>query len=177
MISMAGIIIWQESKMHKAFQQSIKIGEIDKYFLECRRQEKNFLIRQDSESMELYNQNFIALTNTLNETLELELSDKSLNIITILQRNLDNYNKKVEDIINSEEVLDKIQIQQEVDLAREIHSSINELNTIAIDNFNKAHILTTNVNLFSILIGFFLSVLIAGFISTKIMELLGTTEG
>ena len=77
---------------------------------------------------------------------------------------------QVFDLIENE--LDEIKIVREVELAREIHTSISELNKMAIDNFDKAHILTININIFSILIGFFLSIVIAGFISTKIMDII-----
>ena len=62
---------------------------------------------------------------------------------------------------------------REVGLAREGHKIIGEIKNIASQNFKNAYAITNNVNIFSILIGLFLSVLIAGFISTKIMEIIG----
>ena len=69
--------------------------------------------------------------------------------------------------------IDSAEIQDEVDLARESHALINEIKAITIQDFNKAYAITNNVNIFSILIGLFLSVLIAGFMTTKIMDILG----
>ena len=67
-------------------------------------------------------------------------------------------------------------MQKEVELARSIHVLIDEMKAITKQQFNNAYAVTNNVNIFSILIGLFLSVLIAGFISTKIMEILGSPD-
>ena len=53
---------------------------------------------------------------------------------------------------------------------------INEVKVLSNQEFNNAYAITNNVNIFSILIGLFLSVVIAGFISTKIMEILGNSS-
>ena len=67
-------------------------------------------------------------------------------------------------------------MQREVDLARSIHVLIDDMKAITKQQFNNAYAVTNNVNIFSILIGLFLSVLIAGFISTKILEILGSPD-
>ena len=175
MACVSGIIIWQESNMHKAFQHSSQISEIEKYFLECRRQEKNFIIRHDSQSVHLFTSNYDSLNVLVSEMLDYGLNEQMIESLTTLQDKLDSYYLKFEDIINSNQIeIDNSKMQSEVNLARESHALINEIKTIATQEFNKAYSITNNVNIFSILIGLFLSVLIAGFISTKIMEILGS---
>ncbi|MFC1565895.1 hypothetical protein ACFL4B_03010 [Candidatus Neomarinimicrobiota bacterium] len=175
MVCVAGIIIWQESNMYKAFQHSSQISEIEKYFLECRRQEKNFIIRHDSESVLLFNLNYDSLNILVLKMLDHGMNEKMTENLNTLQENLDKYYLIFEEIISSNQLeIDNTKMQSEVDLAREIHAMINEVKVLSNQEFNNAYAITNNVNIFSILIGLFLSVLIAGFISTKIMEILGS---
>ncbi len=174
MACVSGIIIWQESNMHQAFQHSSQISEIEKYFLECRRQEKNFIIRHDSQSAQLFTSNYDSLNMQVSKMLDYDLNEQMVKKLIALQEKIDSYGLKFEEIISSGQIeIDKTEIQSEVNLARESHALINEIKAITIQDFNKAYAITNNVNIFSILIGLFLSVLIAGFMSTKIMEFIG----
>ena len=177
MACVSGIIIWQESNMHKAFQHSSQIGEIEKYFLECRRQEKNFIIRHDSQSVQLFTSNYDSLNILVSKMLDYGLNEQMIEKLTTLQEKLSSYYLKFEEIISSSQIkINNSQIQSEVDLAREIHALVSDIKNITTQEFNKAYAITNNVNIFSILIGLFLSVLIAGFISTKILEILGSPD-
>lgn len=174
MVCVSGIIIWQESNMHNAFQHSLQISEIEKYFLECRRQEKNFIIRLDTESVQLFASNYDSLNVVVSKMLDYDLNDQMMEKLNILQNKLDNYSLKFDTIVSSGQIgIDNTLVLDEVDLAREIHTLIKEIKFITIQDFNKGYAVTNNVNIFSVLIGLFLSVLIAGFISTKIMDIIG----
>lgn len=76
MACVSGIIIWQESNMYQAFQHSLQISEIEKYFLECRRQEKNFIIRHDSQSVQLFASNYDSLNVVVFKMLDYDLNDQ-----------------------------------------------------------------------------------------------------
>ncbi len=174
MVSVSGIIIWQESNMHKAFQHYSQISEIEKYFLECRRQEKNFIIRLNTESVQLFASNYDSLNVMVSKMLDYDLNDQMMKKLNILQNKLDSYSLKFDTIVSSGQIgIDNTQVSDEVYLARDIHTLIKEIKSITTQNFNKGYTVTNNVNIFSIIIGLFLSVIIAGFISTKIMEILG----
>ncbi len=160
--------------MHKAFQYSSQISEIEKYLLECRRQEKNYIIRHDSQSIQLFASNYDSLSklifnmmlNDINEQMELKLLE--------LEKKLAEYKIVFKELIVAENIdIENNLVIREVDFARESHEIINEIKNIASQNFKNAYAITNNINIFSILIGLFLSVLIAGFISTKIMEIIG----
>lgn len=177
MACVSGIIIWQESNMYQAFQHSLQISEIEKYFLECRRQEKNFIIRHDSQSVQLFASNYDSLNVVVFKMLDYDLNDQMMEKLNILQNKLDSYNLKFEEIVGASQIdIDTTKIQSEVDLAREIHTLINGIKVMTIQDFNRAYTITNNVNIFSILIGLFLSVLIAGFMTTKIMKILGHSD-
>ena len=175
MACVSGIIIWQESNMHKAFQHSSQISKIERYFLECRRQEKNFIIRHDTQSVQLFTSNYDSLNILVSMMIADESNTQMIERLSTLQNKLDRYDLKFEEIISSNQIdIENVKMQSEVDLARESHALINEIKAITTQKFNKAYAITNNVNIFSILIGLFLSVIIAGFISTKIMEILGS---
>lgn len=177
MACVSGIIIWQESNMYQAFQHSLQISEIEKYFLECRRQEKNFIIRHDSQSVQLFASNYDSLNVVVFKMLDYDLNDQMMEKLNILQNKLDSYNLKFEEIVGASQIdIDTTKIQSEVDLAREIHTLINGIKVMTIQDFNRAYTITNNVNIFSILIGLFLLVLIAGFMTTKIMKILGHSD-
>ena len=160
--------------MHQAFQHSSQISEIEKYFLECRRQEKNFIIRHDAKSVQLFTSNYDSLNLLVSKMLDYDLNEQMVEKLIALQEKIDSYDLKFKEIISSNQIeIDKAEIQSEVNLARESHALINEIKAITIQDFNNAYAITNNVNIFSILIGLFLSVLIAGFMSTKIMEFIG----
>ena len=178
MAGVATIIIWQESNMHKAFMHSSQISEIEKYFLECRRQEKNFIIRHDTLSVQLFTANYDTLNVLLAKLQDIESVDQMAVNVTLLQEKLDRYYQIFDEIVQSGQQIEinVEKMQREVDLARSIHVLIDEMKAITKQQFNNAYAVTNNVNIFSILIGLFLSVLIAGFISTKIMEILGSPD-
>ena len=177
MAGVSGIIIWQESNMHRSFQHSSQISEIEKYFLECRRQEKNFIIRHDVQSVHLFISNFDSLNILISEMLLDVSNEQMIERLTLLKGKIQSYNSKFEEITSSNQIeIDNTNIQSEVNLARESHVIINDIKVITNREFNKAYAITNNVNIFSILIGLFLSVVIAGFISTKIMEILGNSS-
>ena len=177
MVCVSGIIIWQETNMHQAFQHSSQISEIEKYFLECRRQEKNFIIRHDSQSVQLFTSNYDSLNMLVSKMLDYDLNEPMVEKIIALQEKIDSYSLKFEEIISLNQIeIGNNMMQSEVNLARESHALINEIKAITIQDFNNAYAITNNVNIFSILIGLFLSVVIAGFMSTKIMEFIGKSS-
>ncbi|MCK4904284.1 MAG: hypothetical protein KAS35_06290, partial [Candidatus Marinimicrobia bacterium] len=174
MVCVSGIIIWQESHMHKAFQHSSQISEIEKYLLECRRQEKNYIIRHDSQSVQLFANNYDSLSILINKMMLSDINEQMELKLIILEKKLMEYQNIFEELIVTKNVkLENNLAIREVGLAREGHKIIGEIKNIASQNFKNAYAITNNVNIFSILIGLFLSVLIAGFISTKIMEIIG----
>ena len=177
MAGVAGIIIWQESNMHKAFMHSSQISEIEKYFLECRRQEKNFLIRQDTLSVQLFTANYDTLNVLIAKLQDNKSADQMAANVTMLQEKLDRYYQIFDEIVQSGQIEINVEkMQKEVELARNIHVLIDDMKAITKQQFNNAYAISNNVNIFSILIGLFLSVLIAGFISTKILEILGRPD-
>ncbi len=177
MAGVAGLIIWQESNMHKAFMHSSQISEIEKYFLECRRQEKNFIIRHDALSVQLFNANYDTLNVLIGKLQDNNSADQMAANVSMLQEKLDRYYQIFDEIVQSGQIeINVAKMQKEVELARNIHLLIDEMKAITKQQFNNAYAITNNVNIFSILIGLFLSVIIAGFISTKILEILGRPD-
>lgn len=124
--------------------------------------------------MQLFASNYDSLNVVVSKMLDYDLNDQMMKKLNILQNKLDSYSFKFDTIVSSGKIgIDNTLVLDEVDLAREIHTLIKEIKSITIQDFNKGYAVTNNVNIFSVLIGLFLSVLIAGFISTKIMDIIG----
>ena len=149
MVCVSGIIIWQETNMHQAFQHSSQISEIEKYFLECRRQEKNFIIRHDSQSVQLFTSNYDSLNMLVSKMLDYDLNEPMVEKIIALQEKIDSYSLKFEEIISLNQIeIGNNMMQSEVNSARESHALINEIKAITIQDFNNAYAITNNVNIF-----------------------------
>lgn len=177
MVCVSGVIIWQESRMHHAFQHSSQISEIEKYFLECRRQEKNYIIRHDSQSVQLYVNNHDSLSTLINQMMLSDINEQMNKKLSKLEKKLSEYRNIFEELTITKNTEMGISLANlEVAYAREGHKIISELKSITNRNFKNAYTITNNVNIFSILLGLFLSVIIAGFISTKVMEILGNSN-
>lgn len=177
MVGVAATIIWQEAKMNDAFQQSSQISEIEKYYLECRRQEKNYLIRLDDESILMFGNNMNTLNSNIDAMLDVTNDQYIAEKLNALKSNIAKYNDLFRELtVLDKNNIDRLKIQNEVELARLNHTMISDIKTITAAEFEKAHSITNMVNLFSIIIGLFLSVVIAGFISTKLMDYIGISE-
>ncbi len=177
MACVSGIIIWQEFHMHQAFQHSSQISEIEKYFLECRRQEKNYIIRHDSKSVQLFTSNYDSLSTLINKMMINNINEQTELKLIKLWEKLEEYKNIFEELIITKNVeMGNSLATREVGFAREGHEIIRDIKNITTQNFKNAYAITNNVNIFSILIGLFLSIIIAGFISTKIMDILGNSS-
>jgi len=182
MTLVAGIILWQQAKMQTAFINSNLTGELEHYLLECRRQEKNFLLRKDNDSSDLFQANFDTLF-TLTTDLGKKISEASIvSELSLLQDRLSNYQAEFEQAILYFDVeLYQKQFEESmcscIMFARESHKIIKKINTVTEDQFNAALSISSIVNTFSVILGIFLSVIIAGFITDKVMDLIGTPEG
>ena len=109
------------------------------------------------------------MINNINEQTELKLIK--------LGEKLEEYKNIFEELTITKNVeMGNSLATREVGFAREGHEIIRDIKNITTQNFKNAYAITNNVNIFSILIGLFLSIIIAGFISTKIMDILGNSS-
>ncbi len=61
------IVLQNHQRMNRVFEQCCTISKMDKYLLECRRQEKNYLIRGDLEALDLFKLNHEALLASIQD--------------------------------------------------------------------------------------------------------------
>lgn len=176
------VLVCQQAKMQTAFQDSILTCELDRYVLECRRQEKNYLLRNDDEALALYQANYdtlFAMTDNLTEKVS---DDKLVNTLLLLQDKLENYKLSFEEVVQyrneeSSQRQFKISLQRCIISARECQAVISDIRNMTKDRFEAALSISSIVNTFSVIIGIFLSVCIFGFISDKIRDLIDIPKG
>lgn len=176
------IIICQQAKMQTAFEDSILTCELDRYVLECRRQEKNYLARDDDEALVLHQANYDTLFAMTNNLIDKVSNDKLVNTLLSMQNKLENYKLSFEEVVQyrkdeSSQRQFKISLQQCIASARECQAVIGDIRNMTKDRFDTALSISSIVNTFSVIVGIFLSVCISGFIADKIMDLIDSPEG
>ncbi len=183
MAVVAGVIIYQQAKMQTAFQDSISTCDLDKYLLECRRQEKNYICcKSEQEALDLFQANYDTLY-TMTTSLSDDISDNHIiDELSELQENLTHfYAAFMQAVQYRDDDLYQRQFDNSsricVKYARECHSNIKHVRYFSEERFNTALSISSIVNTFSIIIGIFLAVMISSFIADKILDLIGTTEG
>ena len=182
MTIVAIIIICQQAKMQTAFQDSILTCELDRYVLECRRQEKNYLLRDDDEALVLYQANYDTLFAMTINLADKVSDDKLVNTLLSLQDKLENYKLSFEEVVQyrndeSSQRQFKISLQKCIISARGCQAVIGDIRNMTKDRFDTALSISSIVNTFSVIIGIFLSICISGFIADKILDLIDSPEG
>ena len=91
-IALVGVILWLQSLETDRFRLYGFAVELDKLFLECRRQEKNFLIRQDMNTINSYNNDFDIICRYIDNAPRRILDQESVHILDDLKAELAKYN-------------------------------------------------------------------------------------
>ncbi len=182
MAVVAGLIIYQQTKMQTAFQDSLQTCDLDKYLLECRRQEKNYILRDtEQDALTLFQANYDSLYSTT-ESLHDDIYDEAIfEKLSLLQEYLYNYYNTFMRIVqygNGDLYINQIDVisNECVQLARECHSIIEDIRVLSNERFTQAMAISSMVNTFSVILGIFLSVIISSFIADKVMDLIGIPE-
>lgn len=182
MATVAGVIIYQQAKMQTAFQDSLQTCELDRYLLECRRQEKNYICCDtDQQAIDLFQTNYDTLY-TMTIKLSDDISDNHIiDKLSDLQESLVNYYSV---FMQTVQYRDNTDYKRQFDIssracvksARECHSIIEKIRHFSEERFNTALSISCIVNTFSIIFGIFLAVVISSFIADKIMDIIANPD-
>jgi len=183
MAIVAGVIICQQAKMQTAFLDSLRTCDLDKYLLECRRQEKNYICcKSEQEALNLFQANYDTLYTMTTNLSDDIYDDNIIEELSGLQENLNHfYTAFMQAVQYRDDELNQNQFNISsracVKYARECHSNIKHIRLFSTERFETALAISSIVNTFSVIIGLFLAVIISSFIADKIMDLIGTPEG
>ncbi|MFC1547069.1 hypothetical protein ACFL5M_00950 [Candidatus Neomarinimicrobiota bacterium] len=92
-IASSGVIYWQHSRKLETLSAYTLALRIDKYLLECRRQEKNFFIRNSMEAIQLFTVNHDSVKALLSRLMNMELPAEAMNGGISLNGLLDDYSR------------------------------------------------------------------------------------
>jgi len=172
----SGVILVNQSKMRDAFEMSNASVQLEDYLLECRRQEKNFLLRGKEEYVEYFNISYDSLY-TMTAHLIAKTDHKSMKAeLTNLGERESAYKASYDSLIQLSHHQDVSQVNREtlvtqmVEEARDCHSLIANIRSLAMTNFNTAKSSSHIVNIAALVVGILLSVLIAGIISDQVIQ-------
>ncbi len=175
MMVVAGVIIRQQLVIEHSFSILEHMNTIERLLLECRRQEKNFLLRHDRSSIELFASDFEALQNNTMTALP-EVSDTGLRSKLDGLKGLISQYGRTFDEVKSAWASDVGMEEQHrlagltVSRARECHALVAEIRESAISSFKMAGYSTHAVSLSSVLLGLLLSFLLAGMLTRHIVN-------
>ena len=90
--ALVSAVLWLKSMETNRFRVYVFAVELDKLFLECRRQEKNFLIRQDMNTINTYNDNYDIICKYIDDAPRSILDQEGVDLLDDLKIELDKYN-------------------------------------------------------------------------------------
>lgn len=174
MTVVAWIMREQQTIIENSFALLERMDTVERFLLECRRQEKNFFLRSDQASLDLHAANLDSLLSAT-AVLEMEVSDPDTrsNLGRLKDRE-SAYGAVFEDLQASwtgDESEESNRLQDlTVARARECHALVGEIRTYAISRFEDAHATSHNVGILSVVVGLVLSLLIAGLLTRNIVR-------
>ncbi len=173
MTAAVGITIWQQSIIQECFALLERTDNVERFLLECRRQEKNFLLRMDQSSLGLFQANFDSLLHSTvdlrKDTVNPEIAAK----LPLLTDRIIEYGEVFEDVRSAwpTGIGDEAQASLEGKMvihARGCHEIVSQIRGISISTFYDAQRVTQNVSVVSIALGLLLSIVIAGILTRHI---------
>jgi len=176
MTTASGVILWNQSKMRDAFEVSNASIQLEDYLLECRRQEKNFLLRGKKEYVEYFNINYDSLYAKTTHLISTINSESMKTELTDLSERESAYKTSYDSLIQISqqpvvsETNREIILSQMIEQARDCHSLIASIRSIALAEFNTAKSTSHIINIAALVVGILLSVLIAGIISDQAIQ-------
>ncbi|MFH1852247.1 MAG: hypothetical protein ABIA75_07885 [Candidatus Neomarinimicrobiota bacterium] len=176
MLVASGVIIWNQSLMQQSFSNLAATIDLERYLLECRRHEKNFLLRNDQSYVLIHRANYDSLTVRI-ALLRPEITDPKIQAkLTELKASLVEYQSIFTElathpaaVIATDPIL-AARLEQEVQKARDSHDLIGQIRLLTTERFHLASSVGHLVNIGSILVGILVAVIIAGFLTDKIIQ-------
>lgn len=165
----SGVIIWNQYRIEGAFETVQVTAQLENILLECRREEKNFFLRGDPESLDqvrtrMSELNLILgglrpLTKAVGEEMEQ------------LQGHQEAYLAAFEAGANERTAVDVESPDHPLVIAaRRCHRSIGDIRAVTISEFERIRSAIHLLNMASLFIGIVLSVILAGVMTDWILE-------
>ncbi len=171
--TVALIAIRQQLTMERSFALLDHLDTVERLLLECRRQEKNFLLRGDQASLDLHARSFEALRRAIAERME-TVADAGIRsqLALLLEKEL-GYRRAFENL-KSEVLADPSLCCQPPEAltaarARECHALLADLRALAISRFARARSRNYTVSVLSVALGLVASVAIAGLLTRHLV--------
>ena len=174
MVVASAVVIWQQSIMNRAFEFVERLDTVDRFLLECRRQEKNYLLRQDRESEVFHAANFDSLFHS---TLDLRAQVSDATLLEHLNLLAQKETEYAEAFRVLKEQMAGVGTREErerlagatVARARECHAVVQEVTAAAAARFAAASSTTHRVSVVSVVVAVLFSVLISAVLTRSIV--------
>jgi hypothetical protein len=165
------VTLWNQGTLHREFDNLSTCWDLEEYLLEARRHEKNYLLRFDTEYIDLqagYHRSLKDAIERLRQNLLIE--DR----IGALVDAADDYQRRFTDIADrirngDREAAEGIAMDEMIESARHCESLIRDLRDLTIERFEAIATRTQFVNVFSLLAALLAAVIVSGYITDKIV--------
>jgi len=165
------VTLWNQGTLHREFANLSTCWELEEYLLEARRHEKNYLLRFDTEYIDLqagYHRRLMDAIERLRENRLIE--DR----IGALVHAADDYQRRFTDIADrirngDREAAEGFEMDEMIESARHCESLIRVLRDLTIERFEAIATRTQFVNVFSLLAALLVAVIVSGYITDKIV--------
>lgn len=172
----AGVILWNQNTLREAFYSMKNSYQLEEDFLECRRQEKNYILRQDAESLRLFQVHYDSLSSRTSRltgnTIRRSLREQFVTLEQAERSYQTGFQNAVQGLQAGSVPQDSLESPTHplVQEARRIHSLIYEIRIEAAGQFIKTRTSTHMINLAALLLSVFLAVILAGYLSDRIRD-------
>jgi len=162
--------------MEESFNHLADTFDLERYLLECRRHEKNYILRQNLSYLHLHDSFSDSLISRVNDLLQDNLGQALVEQLQQLQKSFFEYKKLFNELTAQPLVKEQQQsgfhnrLEQEVQKARQCHVLITNIRLNTTDQFARANSISNLINIASILIGILLAVVLGGLISDRIIQ-------
>lgn len=172
----AGAIIWNQHSLETIYHETLNSVQLEQYLLECRRQEKNFILRQTSESIALFNSAQDSLMNYISFLRSSEKNEQIASILTQLEQEGDNYLQSFHNLVKRSDTIETTTtmhlefIEPIIEVAQTMHSHIDQIRTYNADNFQSKKSKVSLLNFSIFIVSIFLAVIFAGILSDNFID-------
>ena len=180
MVIASGVILWNQWKLQRAFTTMQMTVQVDQALLECRRQEKNYILRQDSTSLDEFTGSYQTLRRSITQLDSVlrsnGLPDSIKALLPRITQNANEYRNRFEQVRQSEPQTPTSLYHYEevtsdlVQYARAIHRHVDIIRQAVKQRFESIAAASNVINIAAFIVGLFLSVLIAGYLIDQLRK-------
>jgi methyl-accepting chemotaxis protein len=175
-VLMAGVsvlLLWQQSQMESGCRSLHQVNTLERYLLECRRQEKNFLLRHQRANIDLFRTNLDSLVAATTHLAGDARDDTALPELELLLAREREYASAFSALVawSAGQEQERLSlVDHTVTSARTCHALMNEIRETTIARLRAANSTARAVNVATVVLGLLLALMVSGWLTRRIVR-------